>query len=160
MYDDTDGTRKDEIAALGGAGGAGQTVFTNFYDRLKEVCLSGLVKRSKRSIVCDRGHIAMPMLALVKEGLPCIILVSLVVALLSSFRLLKTRTPASFPLPIMVGANFYSMQIRDYHRKHPGARAMEPIESAEELIKEEPQVQFSGEVNKQVRSQLSMVVLP
>eukprot|EP00271_Cylindrocystis_brebissonii_P006567 TRINITY_DN19344_c0_g2_i1.p1 TRINITY_DN19344_c0_g2~~TRINITY_DN19344_c0_g2_i1.p1 ORF type:complete len:519 (-),score=143.44 TRINITY_DN19344_c0_g2_i1:844-2400(-) len=71
IYEDNDGARKDEIAALGGAASVGQNVFSAFYDRLKEM--------------------------------------------------------------------------RDYHRKHPGARAVESHADPEELIKEEPHVDFSGE---------------
>lgn len=71
IYDDKDSARRDEIAALGGIGAAGQNVFSSFYDRLKE--------------------------------------------------------------------------IRDYHRRHPGARAVDPGENPEELIKEEPWIEFSGE---------------
>lgn len=36
VYEDTDHSRKDEIAALGGQGVSGQNVFSAFYDRLKE----------------------------------------------------------------------------------------------------------------------------
>lgn len=39
------------------------------------------------------------------------------------------------------------MKIRDYHRRHPLARVIDPTEEFEELLKEEPQIEFSGEVN-------------
>lgn len=70
VYGDTDHSRKDEIAALGGQGVSGQNVFSAFYDRLKE--------------------------------------------------------------------------IREYHRRHPIARVVDS-EDPEELLKEEPRVEFSGE---------------
>ncbi|PKI72437.1 splicing factor SF3a60 homolog [Punica granatum] len=71
VYDDKDGARKDEIAALGGQTATGTNVFSAFYDRLKE--------------------------------------------------------------------------IREYHRKHPAARVVDTNEEFEELLKEEPQIEFSGE---------------
>ena len=37
IYEDSDGARKDEIAALGGQTATGTNVFSAFYDRLKEV---------------------------------------------------------------------------------------------------------------------------
>jgi len=70
VYEDSDHSRKDEIAALGGQGVSGQNVFSAFYDRLKE--------------------------------------------------------------------------IREYHRRHPIARVVD-LEDPEELLKEEPRVEFSGE---------------
>ncbi|KAL3689105.1 hypothetical protein R1sor_015414 [Riccia sorocarpa] len=36
-------------------------------------------------------------------------------------------------------------EIRDYHRRHPSARVVEEGEDAEELLKEEPWIEFSGE---------------
>ena len=39
-------------------------------------------------------------------------------------------------------------QIREYHAHHPAARALEPMDDPEVLIKEEPYVEFSGEVNR------------
>ncbi|KAK4759057.1 hypothetical protein SAY87_020358 [Trapa incisa] len=71
IYEDKDGARKDEIAALGGQTATGTNVFSAFYDRLKE--------------------------------------------------------------------------IREYHRKHPAARVVDVDEDFEALLKEEPQVEFSGE---------------
>ena len=38
-------------------------------------------------------------------------------------------------------------QIREYHAHHPAARALEPMDDPEVLIKEEPHVEFSGEVS-------------
>lgn len=38
------------------------------------------------------------------------------------------------------------MQIREYHRKHPAARVVDANDDYEELLKEEPQIEFSGEV--------------
>lgn len=38
------------------------------------------------------------------------------------------------------------LQIRDYHRRHPSARVVERPPDPEELIKEEPYVEFTGEV--------------
>lgn len=38
-YEDKDGARDDEIAALGGQTATGTNVYSAFYDRLKEVCL-------------------------------------------------------------------------------------------------------------------------
>ena len=44
IYEDKDGARKDEIAALGGQTATGSTnVFSAFYDRLKEVTLELLM---------------------------------------------------------------------------------------------------------------------
>jgi hypothetical protein len=37
-YEDKDGAWDDEIAALGGQTATGTNVFSEFYDRLKEVC--------------------------------------------------------------------------------------------------------------------------
>lgn len=37
-------------------------------------------------------------------------------------------------------------QIRDYHRRHPAARVVDVNEEFEELLNEEPQIEFSGEV--------------
>lgn len=37
-YEDKDGAREDEIAALGGRTATGVNVYCAFYDRLKEVC--------------------------------------------------------------------------------------------------------------------------
>lgn len=39
-YEDKDGAREDEIAALGGRTATGVNVYCAFYDRLKEVLLS------------------------------------------------------------------------------------------------------------------------
>ncbi|XP_010924860.1 splicing factor SF3a60 homolog [Elaeis guineensis] len=36
-------------------------------------------------------------------------------------------------------------EIRDYHRRHPAARVVDANEEFEELLKEEPQIEFSGE---------------
>ncbi|KAG1367555.1 hypothetical protein COCNU_14G000230 [Cocos nucifera] len=36
-------------------------------------------------------------------------------------------------------------EIRDYHRRHPAARVVDVNEEFEELLKEEPQIEFSGE---------------
>lgn len=72
IYEDKDGARKDEIAALGGQTATGTNVFSAFYDRLKE--------------------------------------------------------------------------IREYHRRHPAARAIiDTGDEYEQLLKEEPQIEFSGE---------------
>lgn len=38
------------------------------------------------------------------------------------------------------------MQIREYHRRHPAARVVDANEEFEGLLKEEPQIEFSGEV--------------
>lgn len=38
------------------------------------------------------------------------------------------------------------MQIREYHRRHPAARVVDANEEYETLLKEEPQIEFSGEV--------------
>lgn len=38
------------------------------------------------------------------------------------------------------------MQIREYHRKHPAARVVDANEEFEELLKEEPRIEFRGEV--------------
>ncbi|KAI3953461.1 hypothetical protein MKW92_010877, partial [Papaver armeniacum] len=35
--------------------------------------------------------------------------------------------------------------IREYHRRHPNSRALDVYKEAEELLKEEPHVEFSGE---------------
>ncbi|PHT87481.1 hypothetical protein T459_09587 [Capsicum annuum] len=72
IYEDKDGARKDEIAALGGQTATGTNVFSAFYDRLKE--------------------------------------------------------------------------IREYHRRHPAARGIiDTSDEYEQLLKEEPQIEFSGE---------------
>ncbi|KAJ8554316.1 hypothetical protein K7X08_024994 [Anisodus acutangulus] len=72
IYEDKDGARKDEIAALGGQTATGTNVFSAFYDRLKE--------------------------------------------------------------------------IREYHRRHPAARVIiDTGDEYEQLLKEEPQIEFSGE---------------
>ncbi|KAL8137091.1 hypothetical protein V2J09_003092 [Rumex salicifolius] len=71
IYEDKDGARKDEIAALGGQTATGINVFSAFYDRLKE--------------------------------------------------------------------------IRDYHRRHPAARIVNADEEFEQMFKEDPLLDFSGE---------------
>lgn len=71
IYEDKDGSRKDEIAALGGQTATGTNVFSAFYDRLKE--------------------------------------------------------------------------IREYHRRHPASRVLDANDEYEQLLKEEPQIEFSGE---------------
>jgi hypothetical protein len=38
------------------------------------------------------------------------------------------------------------VQIREYHRRHPAARVVDASEEYETLLKEEPQIEFSGEV--------------
>ncbi|XP_021764140.1 splicing factor SF3a60 homolog [Chenopodium quinoa] len=71
IYEDKDGARKDEIAALGGQTATGTNVFSAFYDRLKE--------------------------------------------------------------------------IREYHRRHPSARVIDAEEEYEQMFKEDPLLDFSGE---------------
>ncbi|KAL8171503.1 hypothetical protein V2J09_023307 [Rumex salicifolius] len=71
IYEDKDGARKDEIAALGGQNATGTNVFSAFYDRLKE--------------------------------------------------------------------------IRDYHRRHAAARVVDAAEEFEQMFKEDPVLDFSGE---------------
>ena len=39
------------------------------------------------------------------------------------------------------------MQIREYHRRHPNAKMIDAGDDPEELLKEEPWVDFSGEVS-------------
>ena len=39
------------------------------------------------------------------------------------------------------------VQIREYHRKHPVARVVDANDDYEVLLKEEPQIEFSGEVS-------------
>jgi splicing factor 3A subunit 3 len=41
---------------------------------------------------------------------------------------------------------FTICQIREYHRRHPAARVVDANEEYETLLKEEPQIEFSGEV--------------
>lgn len=38
------------------------------------------------------------------------------------------------------------MQIREYHRRHPAARYVDTTDEYENLLKEEPVIEFSGEV--------------
>ena len=38
------------------------------------------------------------------------------------------------------------MQIREYHRRHPAARVVDANEEYEEVLKEEPRIEFTGEV--------------
>jgi splicing factor 3A subunit 3 len=38
------------------------------------------------------------------------------------------------------------VQIREYHRRHPTARVVEEGEDPEDILKEEPWIEFSGEV--------------
>ncbi|WOH06674.1 hypothetical protein DCAR_0626102 [Daucus carota subsp. sativus] len=71
IYEDKDSARKDEIAALGGQTASGSSVFSVFYDRLKE--------------------------------------------------------------------------IREYHRRHPSARVVDATDEYEQMLKEEPLIEFSGE---------------
>lgn len=40
----------------------------------------------------------------------------------------------------------FNVQIREYHRKHPAARVVDANEDYEALLKEEPVIEFSGEV--------------
>lgn len=42
--------------------------------------------------------------------------------------------------------SLFVVQIRDYHRRHPAARVVDATEENEELLKEEPHIEFSGEV--------------
>lgn len=39
------------------------------------------------------------------------------------------------------------LQIREYHRKHPVARVVDANDDYETVLKEEPQIEFSGEVS-------------
>lgn len=39
-----------------------------------------------------------------------------------------------------------SFQIRDYHRRHPVAHVVDAAEEYEAMLKEEPHIDFSGEV--------------
>lgn len=53
---------------------------------------------------------------------------------------------------------FDYMQIREYHRRHPSARvAVDASEDYENLLKEEPSVEFSGEVNISLYYELNVV---
>lgn len=38
-------------------------------------------------------------------------------------------------------------QIREYHRRHPAARVVNSNEEYEAMLKEEPVIEFSGEVS-------------
>jgi len=38
------------------------------------------------------------------------------------------------------------LQIRDYHRRNPSARFVSTTDDYEELLKEEPAIEFTGEV--------------
>ena len=38
------------------------------------------------------------------------------------------------------------VQIREYHRRHPAARVVDANEEFEEVLKEEPRIEFTGEV--------------
>lgn len=42
---------------------------------------------------------------------------------------------------------FLNPQIREYHRRHPAARVVDANEEHEALLKEEPLIEFSGEVS-------------
>ena len=39
------------------------------------------------------------------------------------------------------------VQIREYHRRHPSARVIDANEEYEEVLKEEPRIEFTGEVD-------------
>ena len=39
------------------------------------------------------------------------------------------------------------MQIREYHRRHPAARVIDANDEYEQILREEPQIEFSGEVS-------------
>lgn len=39
------------------------------------------------------------------------------------------------------------MQIREYHRRHPSARVVDAGEEYEQMFKEDPVLDFSGEVH-------------
>ena len=53
---------------------------------------------------------------------------------------------------------FNYVQIREYHRRHPSARvAVDASEDYENLLKEEPLVEFSGEVNSGLCCELNVV---
>lgn len=39
------------------------------------------------------------------------------------------------------------MQIREYHRRHPAARYVDTTDEYEQLLKEEPVIEFTGEVD-------------
>ena len=41
------------------------------------------------------------------------------------------------------------VQIREYHRKHPAARVVDANDESEAILKEEPPIEFSGEVCNQ-----------
>ena len=51
------------------------------------------------------------------------------------------------------------MQIREYHRKHPAARVVDANEEYEELLKEEPRIEFRGEVSLSLSLTLTYVCL-
>ena len=48
---------------------------------------------------------------------------------------------------LIVFFNLELMQIREYHRRHPNAKMIDAGDDPEELLKEEPWVDFSGEVS-------------
>ncbi|KAL5989341.1 hypothetical protein ACLOJK_010231 [Asimina triloba] len=52
---------------------------------------------------------------------------------------------------INVFSAFYDRlkEIREYHRRHPAARVIDAGEEYEELLKEEPRIEFSGEITSQ-----------
>lgn len=53
---------------------------------------------------------------------------------------------------------FNYVQIREYHRRHPSARvAVDASEDYENLLKEEPLIEFSGEVNSGLCCELNVV---
>ena len=49
-------------------------------------------------------------------------------------------------IPKLTIKMYHLFQIREYHRKHPAARVVDANEEYEALLKEEPQIEFSGEV--------------
>ncbi|MBA0768131.1 hypothetical protein Gotri_016962 [Gossypium trilobum] len=48
-------------------------------------------------------------------------------------------------------------EIREYHRKHPAARVVDANEEYEDLLKEEPVIEFSGEAIQGVHGESSGV---
>lgn len=43
---------------------------------------------------------------------------------------------------------FIFVQIREYHRRHPSARVLDTTDEYEQILEEEPQIEFSGEVSQ------------
>ncbi|KAL6975664.1 hypothetical protein U1Q18_024459 [Sarracenia purpurea var. burkii] len=157
IYEDKDNARKNEIAALGGQTVTGTNVDIAFYDRLKDNArkdeneiaalrgqtvsetnvLNAFYDRLKDNARKDEDEIAALGGQTVTET-------NVLNAFYDEIAALGGQTVTE----TNVFNAFYDRlkEIHDYHRQHPIARVVDINEEYEKLLKEEPHIEFTGEV--------------